>query len=103
MAYALFLHKARRIWRGFKWKISLAYLLEDGTAVCMRKRCAGPYLLVTGCLSALRFHNKGVYVKVGLQKISHTRNLHKDIKLQVDQHEVELPSIEGLIFINIPR
>lgn len=50
-----------------------------------------------------RFHNKGVYVKVGLQKISHTRNLHKDIKLQVDQHEVELPSIEGLIFINIPR
>ncbi|KAM7165685.1 diacylglycerol kinase theta isoform 2-T2 [Macrochelys suwanniensis] len=49
-----------------------------------------------------RFHNKGVYVKVGLQRISHTRNLHKDIKLQVDQHEVELPSIEGLIFINIP-
>uniref|UniRef100_A0A669QEN7 Diacylglycerol kinase n=1 Tax=Phasianus colchicus TaxID=9054 RepID=A0A669QEN7_PHACC len=49
-----------------------------------------------------RFHNKGVYVKVGLQKISHTRNLHKDIKLQVDQREVELPNIEGLIFINIP-
>ncbi|XP_038626424.1 diacylglycerol kinase theta isoform X1 [Tachyglossus aculeatus] len=49
-----------------------------------------------------RFHNKGVYVKVGLQKISHTRNLHKEIKLQVDQHEVELPNIEGLIFINIP-
>ncbi|CAI5796924.1 diacylglycerol kinase theta [Podarcis lilfordi] len=49
-----------------------------------------------------RFHNKGVYVKVGLQKMSHTRNLHKEIKLQVDQHEVELPNIEGLIFINIP-
>lgn len=49
-----------------------------------------------------RFHNKGVYLKVGLQKMSHTRNLHKDIKLQVDQHEVELPNIEGLIFINIP-
>ncbi|XP_065262777.1 diacylglycerol kinase theta [Emys orbicularis] len=49
-----------------------------------------------------RFHNKGVYVKVGLQRINHTRNLHKEIKLQVDQHEVELPSIEGLIFINIP-
>ncbi|XP_007056908.3 LOW QUALITY PROTEIN: diacylglycerol kinase theta [Chelonia mydas] len=49
-----------------------------------------------------RFHNKGVYVKVGLQRISHTRNLHRDIKLKVDQHEVELPSIEGLIFINIP-
>uniref|UniRef100_A0A8C5RBY9 Diacylglycerol kinase n=1 Tax=Laticauda laticaudata TaxID=8630 RepID=A0A8C5RBY9_LATLA len=50
-----------------------------------------------------RLHNKGVYVKVGLQKMSHTRSLHKEIKLQVDQHEVELPSIEGLIFINIPR
>ncbi|KAH0628448.1 hypothetical protein JD844_009629 [Phrynosoma platyrhinos] len=49
-----------------------------------------------------RFHNKGVYVKVGLQKMSHTRNLHKEIKLQVDQHQVELPNIEGLIFINIP-
>ncbi|KAG9333328.1 hypothetical protein JZ751_012793 [Albula glossodonta] len=34
-----------------------------------------------------RFHNKGVYVKVGLQKLSHTRNLHKDLKLQVDKQE----------------
>ncbi|XP_030622172.1 diacylglycerol kinase theta [Chanos chanos] len=49
-----------------------------------------------------RFHNKGVYVKVGLQKLSHTRNLHKDLKLQVDKQDVELPSIEGLIFLNIP-
>ncbi|XP_062381306.1 diacylglycerol kinase theta isoform X1 [Sardina pilchardus] len=49
-----------------------------------------------------RFHNKGVYVKVGLQKLSHTRSLHKDIKLQVDKQEVELPNIEGLIFLNIP-
>ncbi|XP_069482496.1 diacylglycerol kinase theta isoform X2 [Ambystoma mexicanum] len=49
-----------------------------------------------------RFHNKGVYVKVGLQKLSHTRNLHKDIKLQVNHQEVELPNIEGLIFLNIP-
>ncbi|XP_059845775.1 diacylglycerol kinase theta-like isoform X2 [Hypanus sabinus] len=49
-----------------------------------------------------RFHNKGVYVKVGLQKISHTRSLHKDLKLQVDDKEVELPNIEGLIFLNIP-
>lgn len=50
-----------------------------------------------------RFHNKGVYVRVGLQKISHSRSLHKEIRLQVEQQEVELPSIEGLIFINIPR
>ncbi|XP_007953967.1 diacylglycerol kinase theta [Orycteropus afer afer] len=49
-----------------------------------------------------RFHNKGVYVRVGLQKMSHSRSLHKEIRLQVGQHEVELPSIEGLIFINIP-
>ncbi|XP_041608191.1 diacylglycerol kinase theta isoform X3 [Vulpes lagopus] len=49
-----------------------------------------------------RFHNKGVYVRVGLQKISHARGLHKEIRLQVEQQEVELPSIEGLIFINIP-
>ncbi|XP_043915042.1 diacylglycerol kinase theta [Protopterus annectens] len=49
-----------------------------------------------------RFHNKGVYVKAGLQKISHTRSLHRVIKLLVDQQEVELPSIEGLIFLNIP-
>lgn len=50
-----------------------------------------------------RFHNKGVYVRVGLQKMNHSRSLHKEIRLQVEQQEVELPSIEGLIFINIPR
>uniref|UniRef100_A0A8C5PLV7 Diacylglycerol kinase n=1 Tax=Leptobrachium leishanense TaxID=445787 RepID=A0A8C5PLV7_9ANUR len=49
-----------------------------------------------------RFHNKGVYVRAGLQKLSHNRNLHKDLKLQVDQQEIELPNIEGLIFLNIP-
>uniref|UniRef100_A0A2K6M0U6 Diacylglycerol kinase n=1 Tax=Rhinopithecus bieti TaxID=61621 RepID=A0A2K6M0U6_RHIBE len=49
-----------------------------------------------------RLHNKGVYVRVGLQKISHSRSLHKQIRLQVERQEVELPSIEGLIFINIP-
>uniref|UniRef100_A0A8C5CPI6 Diacylglycerol kinase n=1 Tax=Gadus morhua TaxID=8049 RepID=A0A8C5CPI6_GADMO len=48
------------------------------------------------------FHNKGVYVKVGLQKLSHTRNLHKHLRLQVDKQEIELPNIEGLIFLNIP-
>lgn len=42
-------------------------------------------------------------MRVGLQKISHSRGLHKEIRLQVEQQEVELPSIEGLIFINIPR
>ncbi|XP_040903831.1 diacylglycerol kinase theta isoform X2 [Toxotes jaculatrix] len=49
-----------------------------------------------------RFHNKGVYVKVGLQKISYTRSLHKELQLQVDTQNVPLPNIEGLIFLNIP-
>ncbi|XP_029020507.1 diacylglycerol kinase theta-like isoform X2 [Betta splendens] len=49
-----------------------------------------------------RFHNKGVYVKVGLQKISHSRSLHKELQLQVDAQNVPLPNIEGLIFLNIP-
>ena len=44
-----------------------------------------------------------MYVRVGLQKISHSRSLHRALRLQVEQQEVELPSIEGLIFINIPR
>lgn len=42
-------------------------------------------------------------MRVGLQKISHSRGLHRELRLQVEQQEVELPSIEGLIFINIPR
>lgn len=49
-----------------------------------------------------RFHNKGVYVKVGLQKISYSRSLHKELQLQVDSETVPLPNIEGLIFLNIP-
>ncbi|XP_069575615.1 diacylglycerol kinase theta [Brachyistius frenatus] len=49
-----------------------------------------------------RFHNKGVYVKVGLQRISYTRSLHKELQLQVDAQDVPLPNIEGLIFLNIP-
>ncbi|CAN9514629.1 unnamed protein product [Ophioblennius macclurei] len=49
-----------------------------------------------------RFHNKGVYVKVGLQKISSTRSLHNELQLQVDTLNVPLPNIEGLIFLNIP-
>ncbi|XP_062069219.1 diacylglycerol kinase theta [Lepus europaeus] len=49
-----------------------------------------------------RFHNKGVYVRAGLHKMSQVRSLHKEIRLQVEQQEVELPSLEGLIFINIP-
>ncbi|KAM9377213.1 diacylglycerol kinase theta [Pholidichthys leucotaenia] len=49
-----------------------------------------------------RFHNKGVYVKVGLQKISQTKSLHKELQLEVDTQVIPLPNIEGLIFLNIP-
>uniref|UniRef100_A0A3Q3VV02 Diacylglycerol kinase n=1 Tax=Mola mola TaxID=94237 RepID=A0A3Q3VV02_MOLML len=49
-----------------------------------------------------RFHNKGVYVKVGLQKISSSRSLYKELQLQVDAQNIPLPHIEGLIFLNIP-
>ncbi|XP_069387548.1 diacylglycerol kinase theta [Paralichthys olivaceus] len=49
-----------------------------------------------------RFHNKGVYLKVGLQKITHTRSLHRELHLQVDARDVPLPNIVGLIFLNIP-
>lgn len=59
--------------------------------------------VTVGAPSSGRLHNKGVYVRVGLQKMSQSRSLHKEIRLQVEQREVELPSIEGLIFINIPR
>ncbi|KAM9795565.1 diacylglycerol kinase theta [Neosynchiropus ocellatus] len=48
------------------------------------------------------FHNKGVYVKVGLQKITATRSLHKHLLVQVDGQNLLLPNIEGLIFLNIP-
>lgn len=58
--------------------------------------------LVTAGASLGRFHNKGVYVRAGLHKMSQVRSLHKEIRLQVEQQEVELPSLEGLIFINIP-
>ncbi|XP_004617498.2 diacylglycerol kinase theta [Sorex araneus] len=49
-----------------------------------------------------RFHNKGMYLRAGLQKMSHCRGLHKEVRLQVGRQEVALPSLEGLIFINIP-
>ena len=44
-----------------------------------------------------------MYVKAGLQKMSQSRGLHKELQLQVDQQDVPLPPIEGLIFLNIPR
>ena len=54
-----------------------------------------------------RFHNKGVYVKIGFKKMvtkKSWKELHKVIRLEVDQRVVELPTyLEGIIILNIWR
>lgn len=54
-----------------------------------------------------RFHNKGVYVKMGLRKMVSRRltALHLDrvIRLEVDGKKVDLPEVEGIILLNILR
>nr|CAH7752081.1 unnamed protein product [Callosobruchus chinensis] len=49
-------------------------------------------------------HNKSVYVKMGLRKIvgpSMCKDLHKEVRLEVDGKHVELPQVEGIIILNI--
>ncbi|KAK2703868.1 hypothetical protein QYM36_017796 [Artemia franciscana] len=51
-----------------------------------------------------RLHNKGVYVKMGLRKMMRRRmckDLHKEIKIEVDGKPIELPPVEGIIILNI--
>nr|CAG4640613.1 EOG090X00MP [Eulimnadia texana] len=51
-----------------------------------------------------RLHNKGVYVKMGLRKMMGSKmckQLHKEIRLEVDGKQVELPAVEGIIILNI--
>ncbi|XP_066993372.2 diacylglycerol kinase theta isoform X6 [Anabrus simplex] len=51
-----------------------------------------------------RLHNKGVYVKMGLRKMvgrKMCKDLHKEIRLEVDGKLVELPQVEGIIILNI--
>jgi diacylglycerol kinase (ATP) len=53
-----------------------------------------------------RLHNKGVYLKVSLQKMvgrGLNKDLSKEIHLEVDGKPVELPSIKGIIILNIMR
>lgn len=53
-----------------------------------------------------RLHNKGVYVKMGLRKMvgrKMCKDLHKEIRLEVDGKLVELPPVEGIIILNILR
>lgn len=53
-----------------------------------------------------RLHNKGVYVKMGLRKMvgrKMVKELHKELRLEVDGKIVELPPVEGIIILNILR
>jgi diacylglycerol kinase (ATP) len=51
-----------------------------------------------------RLHNKGVYFKVGIQKMvgrGLNKDLSKEMSLEVDGRPVDLPSIKGIIILNI--
>ncbi|RUS69393.1 hypothetical protein EGW08_022844, partial [Elysia chlorotica] len=51
-----------------------------------------------------RLHNKGVYLKMGLRKMVNrkaTKDLYKNIKVEVDGKPIELPPVEGIIILNI--
>nr|CAH0112874.1 unnamed protein product [Daphnia galeata] len=51
-----------------------------------------------------RLHNKGVYVKMGIRKMmgrKMCKDMHKEIRLEVDGKFVELPPVEGIIILNI--
>ncbi len=53
-----------------------------------------------------RLHNKGVYVKMGIRKMmgrKMCKDMHKEIRLEVDGKIVELPPVEGIIILNILR
>lgn len=51
-----------------------------------------------------RFHNKAVYLKAALRKMtSRSVQLNHVIDLEVDDVKVPLPSIKGLIILNISR
>lgn len=53
-----------------------------------------------------RMHNKTVYVKMGLRKMvapKVCKDLHKEVRLEVDGKHVELPQVEGIIILNILR
>lgn len=53
-----------------------------------------------------RLHNKGVYVKMGLRKMVSRKtwkDLHKEVKLEVDGKMIDLPQVEGIIILNILR
>ncbi|KAG7213122.1 hypothetical protein KM043_002441 [Ampulex compressa] len=51
-----------------------------------------------------RLRNKGVYVTMGLRKMvkrKPCKDLHREIRLEVDGRLIELPQVEGIIILNI--
>ncbi|XP_044574219.1 diacylglycerol kinase theta isoform X3 [Drosophila ananassae] len=51
-----------------------------------------------------RLRNKGYYVKMGLRKIvgrKAVKDLHKELRLEVDGKIVDLPPVDGIIILNI--
>lgn len=53
-----------------------------------------------------RMHNKKVYVQVSLRKMMSRKlckNMNKQIRLEVDGKLIDLPSVEGIIILNIMR
>lgn len=55
-------------------------------------------------MTICRFHNKSVYLQLGLQKMiskGETKDLRKHINVYADGKRVDLPDIEGVVFLNI--
>nr|XP_006814377.1 PREDICTED: diacylglycerol kinase theta-like [Saccoglossus kowalevskii] len=51
-----------------------------------------------------RIYNKGVYFRVSVRKMMQRRSckdLHRDIKLEVDGQRIDLPPLEGIVLLNI--
>ncbi|UYV61515.1 DGKQ [Cordylochernes scorpioides] len=95
---------------------SSAATSEDNTAIFVMNNYFGIGLDADLCLDFhnareehpdrfnSRLHNKGVYVKMGFRKMV-TKKACKDlqgaIKMEVDGRAVEIPSVEGIIILNI--
>ncbi|XP_033640352.1 diacylglycerol kinase theta-like isoform X2 [Asterias rubens] len=51
-----------------------------------------------------RLHNKGVYFRLGMRKLGRRtscKELQKELRVEVDGRQIELPTIEGILILNI--
>ena len=54
----------------------------------------------------VRLHNKGVYFRLGMRKLGRRtscKELQKELRVEVDGRQIELPTIEGILILNISR